>query len=63
MTTYMTTQTIGTVRWQAPELIPDIQGPDVTDLRNTMATDVYAYGLVCHEVNRVLGMPCGYVTE
>lgn len=51
--TYMTTQsTMGTVRWQAPELIPDMQGldPDVIDRRNTMATDIYAYALVCHEM-------------
>ena len=52
--TYMTTgKTTGTLRWQAPELFPDMQNlePEVTDRRNTTATDIYAYGLVCHEVN------------
>jgi serine/threonine protein kinase len=51
----MTTQVKGTLRWQAPELIPDMQGPepDVSESRKTMATDIYAYGLVCYEVNHV----------
>lgn len=53
--TYMTTQVKGTLRWQAPELIPDMQGrePDMSESRKTMATDIYAYGLVCYEVNHV----------
>lgn len=56
---------MGTVRWQAPELIPDMQGedPDVTDRRNTTATDIYAYALVCHEVNHILETSPRYITE
>jgi serine/threonine protein kinase len=43
----------GTLRWQAPELFPNmqIQEPDDIERRNTMASDVYAYGMVCHEVH------------
>ena len=51
---HVTTDMItGALRWQAPELFPDMQSlePEDTDRRNTMATDVYAYGLVCYEVN------------
>ena len=38
----------GTLRWQAPELLD----PDLDDAKciNTMASDAYAYALVCYEV-------------
>lgn len=51
--TYMTTnRTTGTLRWQAPELFPDMGGveSEITERRNTTATDIYAYGLVCYEM-------------
>jgi len=63
---YMTTnKTTGTLRWQAPELIPDMHGeePDVGERRNSMATDVYAYALVCYEVNHIIENAREYVTE
>jgi serine/threonine protein kinase len=45
------TRTWGTLRWQAPELLD----PDLDDAKciNTMASDVYAYALVCYEVSDV----------
>jgi serine/threonine protein kinase len=52
--TYMTSgKTTGTLRWQAPELFPDMQSlePESPEKGNTTATDIYAYGLVCYEVN------------
>jgi serine/threonine protein kinase len=66
MISYMTTnKTTGTLRWQAPELIPDMTGeePDVGERRNSIASDVYAYALVCHEVNRIIENAREYVTE
>jgi len=51
--TYMTTdKTTGTLRWQAPELFPNMQSlePESPRKGNTTATDVYAYGLVCYEM-------------
>ena len=52
---YITTnRTTGTLRWQAPELFPDMNNfeeEDTIERRNTMASDIYAYGLVCYEVN------------
>jgi len=50
--TYMTTnKTTGTLRWQAPELFPDLSSfEDTIERRNTPASDVYAYGLVCYEM-------------
>jgi hypothetical protein len=55
MTYISTGRPTGTLRWQAPELFPDLDlqslEPEVTDWYNNMATDVYAYSLVCHEVN------------
>ena len=47
----------GTLRWQAPELLVDMASSDPdTNLkqRKTAATDIYAFGLVCYEVSRVL---------
>ena len=42
-----TNRTTGTLRWQAPELLC---GTDA-DSHTTFATDVYAYAMVCYEVN------------
>jgi serine/threonine protein kinase len=39
----------GSLRWQAPELLLGIDA----DSRMTFATDVYAFAMVCYEVNRV----------
>jgi serine/threonine protein kinase len=36
----------GTLRWEAPECF------DNFDRRPTIATDIYAYGMVCYEVNQ-----------
>jgi serine/threonine protein kinase len=44
----LTNRTTGTLRWQAPELL---FGMD-TDSHTTFATDVYAFAMVCYEVNR-----------
>ena len=54
-----TNKTTGTLRWQAPELFPDmtILEQDTIERRNTMASDIYAYGLVCYEVNCDLYFP------
>jgi serine/threonine protein kinase len=51
--TYMSTSQAGTPRWQAPELFPDMLNPDAphTDSRNTFATDIYAFAMVCYEVS------------
>jgi len=48
-------RTAGTLRWQAPELFPDMDS-DAENIqhRNTFATDVYAYGLVCYEASQIL---------
>jgi serine/threonine protein kinase len=45
-------RTVGTLRWQAPELFPDMKS-DVAGPKhhNTFATDVYAFALVCFEVS------------
>jgi len=54
---YMSTgQSTGTLRWQAPELFPDMLHPDAAsaERRNTMATDVYAFALVCYEASHIL---------
>ena len=54
--TYMTTnRRTGTLRWQAPELLLDIEKvdsemPDQDKILNTEASDVYAFALVCYEV-------------
>jgi hypothetical protein len=42
----------GTLRWQAPELLPDIWSPlsPTSEPHNTMETDVYAFALVGYEV-------------
>jgi hypothetical protein len=54
--TYMTTnRRIGTLRWQAPELLLDIdkvdsETPDLDQIPNTKASDVYAFALVLYEV-------------
>jgi hypothetical protein len=34
------------MKWQAPELLIDSDVPQ----RNTTATDIYAFGMVCYEV-------------
>jgi hypothetical protein len=53
------------VRLLAPELIPNMQGDTADDMEphNTMATDVYAFALVCYEVNHIVKMSPGHVTE
>jgi serine/threonine protein kinase len=41
-----TARVVGTLRWQAPELLdPDNDADD-----NTLASDVYAFACVCYEV-------------
>ena len=54
--THMTTnKTQGTLRWQAPELLPimaDFDNPDVKQY-NTPDTDVYAFAMVCYEVSQI----------
>jgi len=37
----------GTVRWQAPELL-DVENGNI--MKNTTASDVYAWSCVCYEV-------------
>ena len=55
----MTTNKVtGTLRWQAPELFPDMNNfEDTIERHNTKASDVYAYGLVCYEVSCDLYFP------
>jgi len=45
----------GTLRWQAPELFPDMSKTDVsgTEQRKTLATDIYAFAFVCYEVSQI----------
>lgn len=44
----------GTLRWQAPELLADIDsGAESTERCNTFATDVYAFASVCFEVTHL----------
>jgi len=55
MTQTMTNRATGSLRWQAPELWPDMMsGTGVetfeTELQNTKATDIYAFGSVCYEM-------------
>jgi len=43
----------GTLRWQAPELWPDMMSgaeTSETEWQNTKATDIYAFGSVCYEI-------------
>jgi hypothetical protein len=51
----------GTLRWQAPELLPDMLGNSFTEPRNTKATDVYAFAVVGYEARihriTILGNP------
>jgi serine/threonine protein kinase len=52
--TYMSTdRSKGTLRWQAPELFPDMAGGVTAGIeqRNTFATDIYAFALVCYEAS------------
>jgi serine/threonine protein kinase len=48
-----TTHRAGTLRWQAPELSPNMNNADTADTEwhNTQASDVYAFALVCYEVS------------
>lgn len=48
------TQVKGTLRWQAPELLPDILGSSITEPRNTKATDVYSLAIVGYEVGNLI---------
>jgi serine/threonine protein kinase len=55
--TNMTTKKVtGTLRWQAPELLPDMlgRGVPITEPNNTLATDVYALALVGYEVDHII---------
>ena len=57
MTTNTTaTRATGTLRWQAPELLPDMlgRGIPITEPINTMATDIYAFALVGYEVSYIV---------
>jgi serine/threonine protein kinase len=56
MTQTTKNRVVGTLRWQAPELWPDmtsmmsgVETPDA-ELQNTKATDVYAFASVCYEI-------------
>ena len=40
---------VGAMKWQAPELLLDSESEHVTQ-RNTTASDIYAFGMVCYEV-------------
>jgi len=53
--TYVTKQTTGILRrrWQAPELLLATDA----DSRTTFATDIYAFAMVCYEVNRLAFHP------
>lgn len=46
------TKNSGTLRWQAPELLPDVQFDEDSahDQPNSFATDIYALALVFYEV-------------
>jgi serine/threonine protein kinase len=44
-----TFQSGGTLRWQAPELFRD--DDDEVPNTNTMATDIYAFAMVCYEAS------------
>ena len=50
------TKNSGTLRWQAPELMPDMQFDENSphDQPNSFATDVYALALVFYEVCTLL---------
>jgi len=50
-----TSRMTGTLRWQAPELFPDMSKTDVsgTEQRETLATDIYAFAFVCYEVSQI----------
>lgn len=55
--THTTMNRTGTLRWQAPELLFDTIGADSSDTarhNNTKASDVYAFALVCYEVNQII---------
>jgi len=47
-----TTHKAATLRWQAPELWPNMNDADAADTErhNTQASDVYAFALVCYEM-------------
>jgi serine/threonine protein kinase len=45
-----TFRSAGTLRWQAPELLRD---DDEVLNTNTMATDIYAFAMVCYEVSHI----------
>jgi serine/threonine protein kinase len=53
--TYMTTgRKAGTLRWQAPELLPDVENIETAvQAGSTPQSDVFAFGLVCYEVSCV----------
>lgn len=44
--TASTQKSVGTIRWQAPELLDPSQGP----VPNTKSSDIYAFSCVCYEV-------------
>lgn len=44
--TASTQKSVGTLRWQAPELLDPSQGP----VPNTKSSDIYAFACVCYEV-------------
>jgi serine/threonine protein kinase len=48
--------TAGTLRWQAPELLPNMENREHKQ-RKTKATDVYAFALVCYEVSDIHNNP------
>ena len=44
--TASTQRSVGTIRWQAPELLDPSRGP----VPNTKSSDIYAFACVCYEV-------------
>ena len=53
--TYMTSSNkAGTLRWQSPELLPDIDNIEAAVQASTAQSDIYAFGMVCYEVRNFL---------
>jgi serine/threonine protein kinase len=61
--TRTTLQATGTLKWQAPELLPDMlgRGTQTPEPYNTTATDVYAFALVGYEVSNITVLCCNFL--
>jgi serine/threonine protein kinase len=55
MTVNTTRGSSGTMKWQAPELFPELLDLDLDGIGqpNTQATDIYAFAMVCYEVRQI----------